>query len=180
MCINHGLKQWKLIHFNCKWINIVRRRLNFDWWIIFCLRPGIQGSCNAASLGKWDWLRLETTHITYHADVKWESLTQYYCSVVFIGNILMHVNFGNNGLMSKNKGLQLLICCIRPLVLYYCPRANITVEKFDFLIFCIIIFLWVRFWIRLAAVSYRGKRIRTVASHAGRSVNKPRDTRNSR
>ena len=34
------------------------------------------------------------------------------------------------------------------------------------------------FWIRLAAVSYRGKKVRTTASTAVRSVNKTRDTRN--
>ena len=37
-------------------------------------------------------------------------------------------------------------------------------------------FLYVQFWIRLAAESYRGKEVRTVASFAVRSVNKSRDT----
>ena len=39
-------------------------------------------------------------------------------------------------------------------------------------------FLYVQFWIRLAAVSYRGEKFRTPASPAVRSVNKSRDTRN--
>ena len=42
----------------------------------------------------------------------------------------------------------------------------------------VIIFLYVQFWIRLAAVSYRGKKVRTVASPAVRSVNKSPDIRN--
>ena len=42
----------------------------------------------------------------------------------------------------------------------------------------VIIFLYVQFWIPLAAVSYRGKKVRTVASPAVRSVNKSRDTQN--
>ena len=39
-------------------------------------------------------------------------------------------------------------------------------------------FLYVQFWIRLAAGSYRCKEVRTVATAAVRSVNKSRDTRN--
>ena len=42
----------------------------------------------------------------------------------------------------------------------------------------VIIFQYVQFWIRLAAVSYRGKNVRTVVSPAVRSVNKSLDTRN--
>ena len=42
----------------------------------------------------------------------------------------------------------------------------------------VIIFLCVQFWIRLAAVSYRDKKVRTVASPAAKSINKLRDTRN--
>ena len=41
----------------------------------------------------------------------------------------------------------------------------------------VIMFLCVQFWIRLAAVSYRGKEVRIVASPAVRSVNKSRYTR---
>ena len=50
--------------------------------------------------------------------------------------------------------------------------------KFDWGVRYVIIFLYVQFWIRLATVSYRGKKVRTVDSSAVRSVNKPRDTRN--
>ena len=50
--------------------------------------------------------------------------------------------------------------------------------KFDWGFRYVIIFRYVQFWIRLAAVSYRGKKARTVASPAVRSVNKSRDTRN--
>ena len=50
--------------------------------------------------------------------------------------------------------------------------------KFDWGVRYVIIFLHVQFWIQLAAVSYRGKKIRTVASPAMRSVNTSRDTRN--
>ena len=46
--------------------------------------------------------------------------------------------------------------------------------KFDWGFWYVIIFLYVQFWIRLAAVSYRGKKGRTVASPAVRSVNKSR------
>ena len=42
----------------------------------------------------------------------------------------------------------------------------------------VIIFQYVQFWIRLAAVSYRGKKVRTVVSPVVRLVNKSRDTRN--
>ena len=42
----------------------------------------------------------------------------------------------------------------------------------------VIIFLYVQFCIRLSVVSYRGKKVRTVASPAVRSLNKSRDTRN--
>ena len=50
--------------------------------------------------------------------------------------------------------------------------------KFDWGVRCVIIFLYVQFWIRLGTVSYRGKKVRTVDSPAVRSVNKSRDTRN--
>ena len=40
------------------------------------------------------------------------------------------------------------------------------------------LFQYVQFWIQLAVVSYRGKKVRTVVSPAVRSVNKARDTRN--
>ena len=53
-----------------------------------------------------------------------------------------------------------------------------TVGKFDWGFRYVIIFLYVQFWIRLAAVSYRGKKVWIVASPAVRSVNKSRDTRN--
>ena len=53
-----------------------------------------------------------------------------------------------------------------------------TESQFDWGFWYVIIFLCVQFWIRLAAVSYRGKKVRTVASPAVRSVNKSRDTRN--
>ena len=50
--------------------------------------------------------------------------------------------------------------------------------KFDWGVWYVIIFLYVQFWIRLAAVSYRGKKVRTVAFPAVRLVNKSSDTRN--
>ena len=53
-----------------------------------------------------------------------------------------------------------------------------TLGKFDWGVWYVIIFLYVQFWIRLAAVSNRGKKVRTVASPPVRSVNKSRDTRN--
>ena len=49
--------------------------------------------------------------------------------------------------------------------------------KFNWGVRYVIIFLYVQFWIRLAAVSYRGKKFRTVDSPAMRSVNKSRDTK---
>ena len=50
--------------------------------------------------------------------------------------------------------------------------------KFDWGAWYVIIFLFAQFWIRLAAVSCRGKKVWTVAFPAVRSVNKSRDTRN--
>ena len=50
--------------------------------------------------------------------------------------------------------------------------------KFDRKVRYVIIFLYVQFLIRLAAVSYRGKKVRTVVSSAVRSVDKSSDTRN--
>ena len=50
--------------------------------------------------------------------------------------------------------------------------------KFDFAARYVIIFLYVQFLIRLGAVSYRGKKVRTVDSPAVRPVNKSRDIRN--
>ena len=50
--------------------------------------------------------------------------------------------------------------------------------RFDWGLWYVIIFLYIQFGIRLAAVSYRGKKFRTVASPVVRSVNKSRDTRN--
>ena len=55
---------------------------------------------------------------------------------------------------------------------------RLTMGKFDRGVRYVIIFQYVQFWIRLAAVSYRGKKVRTVVSSAVRSVNKSRDTRN--
>ena len=50
--------------------------------------------------------------------------------------------------------------------------------KFDWVVRYVIIFVYVQLWIRLAAVSYRGKKVRTVASPVVRSVHKSRDIRN--
>ena len=50
--------------------------------------------------------------------------------------------------------------------------------KFDWKVWYAIIFLYVHFWIRLAAVSYRGRKARTDAFPVMRSVNKSRDTWN--
>ena len=50
--------------------------------------------------------------------------------------------------------------------------------KFDWGGRYVIIFLYVQFLIRLAAVSYRGKKVRTVVFPVVRSVNTSRDTRN--
>ena len=56
-----------------------------------------------------------------------------------------------------------------------CHRQSL--DKFDWGVCYVIIFLYVHFWLRLAAVSYRGKNIRTAASLAVSSVNKSHDTR---
>ena len=53
-----------------------------------------------------------------------------------------------------------------------------TVGKFDWGVWFVIVFLYVQFWIWLAAVSKRGKKVRTVAFPVVRSVNKSHDTRN--
>ena len=52
-----------------------------------------------------------------------------------------------------------------------------TMGKFDWGVWYVIIFLYEQFWIRLAAVSKGGKKVRTVAFPAVWSVNKSRDTR---
>ena len=49
--------------------------------------------------------------------------------------------------------------------------------KFDWGVWCVIIPLYVQFWIRLAAVSKRGKKVWTVVFPVVRSVNKSRDTK---
>ena len=50
--------------------------------------------------------------------------------------------------------------------------------KLDLAVCYVIIVLCIQFLIGLAAVSYRGKKVRIMASPAVRSVNKSRDTRN--
>ena len=50
-------------------------------------------------------------------------------------------------------------------------------DKFDWGVWYVIVFLYVQFWIRLAAVSKRGKKVWTLALYAVRSVNKSRETR---
>ena len=50
-----------------------------------------------------------------------------------------------------------------------------TMGKLDWGVQYVIIFLYVQFWIRLDAVIYRGKEVRTAASPAVRSVNKSRN-----
>ena len=54
----------------------------------------------------------------------------------------------------------------------------VLLAKFDWVVRYVISFQYVQFWIRLAAVSYRGKIVRTAVNHAVRSVNKSHDTRN--
>ena len=53
-----------------------------------------------------------------------------------------------------------------------------TLGKFDLGVRYVIIFLYAQFSVRLAAVSYRGEKVRTVVCPAVRSVNTSRDTRN--
>ena len=50
--------------------------------------------------------------------------------------------------------------------------------KFDWGVWYVIIFLYVQCWIRLTAVSYRNKKVRTLASPVVRSVKKSCDTPN--
>ena len=64
------------------------------------------------------------------------------------------------------------------LAIYNGLRMRTTLGKFDWGFRYVIIFLYVQFWIRLAAASYCDKKVRTVAFPAARSVNKWRDTRN--
>ena len=59
-----------------------------------------------------------------------------------------------------------------------CNVILITMGKFDWGFRYVIIFQYVQFEIRLAAVSYRGKKVRNVVSLAVRLVNKSRNTRN--
>ena len=58
------------------------------------------------------------------------------------------------------------------------PERPVTLGKFDWGVWYVIIFLYVQFLIRLAAVSKSGKKVRTEAFPVVRSVNKSRDTRN--
>ena len=55
--------------------------------------------------------------------------------------------------------------------------VDVIMGKFDWGVWYVIIFLYIQFWIRLAAVSKRSKKVRTVAFPAERSVNKSRDTK---
>ena len=57
-------------------------------------------------------------------------------------------------------------------------QFSTSLGKFDWGVWKVIIFLYVQFGIRLTAASKRGKKVRTVAFPAVRSVNKSRDTRN--
>ena len=57
-------------------------------------------------------------------------------------------------------------------------KEVLILDKFDWGVRYVIIFLYVQFLIRLAAVSYRGEKVRTVVCPAVRSVNKSCDTRN--
>ena len=50
--------------------------------------------------------------------------------------------------------------------------------KFDWGVWCVIIFLYVQFWILLAAVSKGGTKVRTVALPVVKLVNKSGDTQN--
>ena len=75
-------------------------------------------------------------------------------------------------------------------MLFHCKAASIYVRvlitglcaislgKFNWGVRYVIIFQYVQFSIRLAAVSYSGKKVRSVVSPLVRSVNKSRDTRN--
>ena len=54
----------------------------------------------------------------------------------------------------------------------------IPLGKFDWGVWYVFFFLYEQFWIRLAAVSKRGKKVRTMAFPVVRTVNKSRDTRN--
>ena len=56
-------------------------------------------------------------------------------------------------------------------------RHSVSMGKFNWWVWYVIIFLYVQFWIRLSAVSKRGKKVRTVSFPVVRSVNKSRDTR---
>ena len=57
-------------------------------------------------------------------------------------------------------------------------KLSESMGKFEWGLWFVIIFLHVQLWMRLAAVNYRGKKVRTVASNPVRSVNKSRDTQN--
>ena len=57
-------------------------------------------------------------------------------------------------------------------------NKTVRMGKFDWGVRYVIIFLYVQFLIRLAAVSYRGEKVRIVVCPGVRSVNKSTDTRN--
>ena len=69
-----------------------------------------------------------------------------------------------------------IIVLIQPVWCYalVSESLNVSVKIQNY----VIIFLYVKCWIRLGTVSYRGKKVRTVDSPAVRSANKSRDTRN--
>ena len=97
-------------------------------------------------------------------------------SIVYVGNS----KYVSGATSSDCKELTVLSLqdVFRKWAEYLCNDSNEIKGKFDWGVWYVIIFLYAQFWIRLAAVSKRGKDVRTVAFPAVRSVNKSRDTRN--
>ena len=87
-----------------------------------------------------------------------------------------NISFGENAL--RNVVCKCCPFCHGPNALNLELTSPEWMGKFDWGVWYVIIFLYVQFWIRLAAVNKRGKKVRIVVFPAVRSVNKSRNTRN--
>ena len=108
-------------------------------------------------------------------------LSEWNKLILIARNITLYVNFDNNFHALLNKGAMYLNDYISYIYFLYSVFNYwhlITLGKFDWVVRYVIIVQYVQFWLRLAAVSYRGKKVRTAVYPAVRSVNKSRDTRN--
>ena len=93
------------------------------------------------------------------------------------GDNKMQWNLSQNKNISLKNAFKVVIYKISA-ILFWALVYQSLMGKFDWGVWYVIIFLYEQFWIRLAVVNDRGKKVRTVAFPVVRSVNKLHDTRN--